>query len=438
MIPLRTVTVALVFALEITGCSKEGNDQPKPKSAASDTTGAKDAMAGMPGMSDSAKKPEQSEKSDKPDPDAGAHGGMLATSVTLTAAQIEHGNVKWGSPVTGTTSGSAVVPGEVVPNEDRTARLGAPARGRIVAVAVRPGDRVAAGQLLVTMQSPEAGMAQSDVAKAEAELAARRAEAQYATSARGRVERLLAIKAIPRQDYDRAIADDERAKASLAQAEAELRRAHATADQLSTGVSAAGEIALRAPASGVVLARSAVPGTVVEAGAALVVVSDPSMLWLAVNAPEQLIGLFHRGGILRFAVPAYPTDTFTARIDAVGAALEPETRTLSVRATAANRDGRLKPAMLASVFVEGVGNTAAAFVPEDAVQLLQGKPHVFLARPDGTGGARFERREVVLGARSGGRVAILRGLTAADVVVTNGAFAVKAQFQKAAMPKMEM
>src|SRR5207237_9851736 len=131
---------------------------------------------------------------------------------------------------------------------------------------------------------------------------------------------------------ERAVTDDEHARAALAQAEAEARRAHATAEQLSVGRSANGEVAIRAPFAGVVLARTAVPGTVVDAGAPLVIITDPSSLWLAISAPEQLAGLFHRGGRLRFTVPAYPADTFRARVDAVGAGLEADTRTLSVRA----------------------------------------------------------------------------------------------------------
>jgi cobalt-zinc-cadmium efflux system membrane fusion protein len=337
----------------------------------------------------------------------------------------------------GAASGTATVPGEVTPNEDRTVRLGAPARGRVLTVSVRPGDRVTAGQTLVSLQSPEAGMAQSDVAKAEAEVASRRAELQYATAARARAERLLALKAIPRQDYERAVTDDEHARAALAQADAEVRRARGTAEQLGASGGASGEITLRAPAAGVVLTRSAVPGAVVDAGAPLVVVTDPASLWLTINAPEQLAGLFHRGGLLRFTVPAYPADTFKARIDAVGAGLEADTRTLTVRAIVEN-GGRLKPQMLANVDVEGVGRTLATFLPEDAVQLVQGTPYVFLARPDGKGGARFDLREVVLGSRGAGRVAVLRGLAAGDIVVTAGAFAVKAALQKGTMPKMEM
>jgi len=435
---IRPISLCLLITAVSSACGKSASKETATADSGRNDTAQR--MADMPGMSSSTKAIDTTRDAPPSRSDDGAKPGgeALATSITFSAAQIQHGGVKWGPVTIGTASGSAIIPGEVSPNEDRTARLGAPARGRILAVSVRPGDGVASGQALVRMQSPEAGMAQSDVSKAEAELLSRRAEAQYAASARERAERLLTLKAIPRQDYERAVTDDEHARAALAQAEAEIHRARTTAEQLSVGANGNGEVVLRAPFAGVVLARTAVPGTVVDAGAPLMIVTDPSSLWLAVSAPEQLTALFHRGGRLRFTVPAYPTDTFTARVDAVGAGLEADTRTLSVRALIANTGNRLKPQMLANVRVEGVGNVPAAFVPEDAVQLIQGRPNVFLARPDGKGGAKFVRREVILGSRTGGRVAVLRGLAAGDVVILAGAFAVKAEFQKATMPKMEM
>jgi cobalt-zinc-cadmium efflux system membrane fusion protein len=403
--------VAVVFALaSSTACAKERGAKKKDSGDG--------AMAGMKMDNDSAK-------------------GRIPPTVTMTAAQIEHGSVKWASVTLGATSQAAAVPGEITPNEDRTARLGAPARGRILSVAVRPGDAVREGQALVTMESPDAGMAQSDAAKATAEVTSRRAEAQYAASARARAERLLALKAIPRQDYDRAVSDDERAKAALAQAEAEATRAEATAEQLSASVGSNGEIVLRAPHAGVVLARTAVPGAVVEAGAPLVVVTDPSSLWLAISAPEAMSALFHRGDRLRFVVSALPADTFTARVTGIGAGLEPETRTLSVRADV-ERDVRLKPQMLATVLVRGGRAMQQPLVPDDAVQLLQGKPFVFLARAKEKGDVEFERREVVPGPRANGMIVIASGISAGDVIVTGGAFAVKTAFEKSIMPKMEM
>ena len=369
-------------------------------------------------------------------PAAGAMADM--SGMSMTSAQLQHGNVRWVRAGAGTASVTVAMPGQLVPNEDRTARLGAPARGRVLTVRVQPGDRVTRGQILVTLESPEAAMAQSDVAKAQAELTSRRAQAQYAQTARERAERLLVLKAIPRQDYDRAIADDEAARAGLAQAEAELRRARSTAEQLGAGAAASGVVAIRAPLAGVVLARTATPGAVVEAGARLVEVTDPTSLWLQVNAPEKFAALFRRGATLRFTVPAYPGQTFTARTDAVGAGLDPDTRTLPVRAVVAS-DGRLKAEMLATVNVEGgQGTVAAVVVPDGAVQTLNGKPVVFVATPDGKGGAQFVAREVEVASRSGGQVVITRGIRAGELVVTEGAFAVKAQLTKSSMPEMEM
>ena len=205
--------------------------------------------------------------------------------VSLTAEQVRRGRVRW-TPATTRVSGAAglsaavTVPGQIVPNEDRTTRLGAPAQGRVLAVRVSPGERVRAGQVLVAMQSSEAGVAQSELAKATAAVSSERAELSYATSARDRAERLLALKAIPRQEYERTIADHELARAELAQAEAELQRARTTARNLGAVNAESGQLALRAGSGGVVLERSALPGTVVEAGAPLVVVTDPSSLWL--------------------------------------------------------------------------------------------------------------------------------------------------------------
>jgi cobalt-zinc-cadmium efflux system membrane fusion protein len=368
-------------------------------------------------------------------PDSAAAAG---TQVTLTAGQIRHGGVAWQPVTVGTAAAVVSVPGQLVPNEDRTTRLGSPASGRVIAVPSRPGDRVARGQVLVTLQSPEAGGAQSDYAKAQAELTSQRAQATYAKSARARAERLLALKAIPRQDYERAVADDELAQSAVAQAEAELKRARSSAEQLGAIGSPNGEIALKTPLAGVVLARTAVPGTVVEAGAPLVVVTDPATLWLTINAPEALAGAFRPGAVVGFRVPAYPREAFTARVDAVGAGLDPGTRTLPVRATVDNRSGRLKPEMLATVMAAGGPEVAAAIVPDAAVQMLKGKTVVFVARPGPDGSATFTRREVEVGSRTDGRAAILEGLAAGDVVVTAGAFAVKAEFEKGSMPKMEM
>jgi cobalt-zinc-cadmium efflux system membrane fusion protein len=360
-----------------------------------------------------------------------------SNSITLTAAQIQHGQIQWAPAALGQSSGSTAIPGTIIPNENRTARLSAPAEGRVTTVRVQPGDRVGRGEILVSLLGPEAGSAQSDVSKAASQVVAMRAQAGYARAARDRAQRLLALKAIPSQDYERAVADDESAKASLSQALAEQRRAISSAEQLGAGASATGEMVLRSPLSGVVLSREAQPGAVVAAGAQLVSVTDPSSLWLQVNAPETLASLFRVGGVLHFVVPAYPADRFDARVTAVGAALDPESRTLLVRATILSGTQKLKPEMLASVSVEGGGAGAVPVVPDGAIQLFDGRPALFIAKPNAAGGATFVRRFVEIGSRVGSDVSVIRGLAAGEVIVTAGAFSVKAEMQKSSAP-MEM
>ena len=422
------VAVAIAVTIGTFACGT-GEDAPATDTSEPPRTGADSSMASMPGMN-------------MPGDTAGGRDDTTAASsserVAFTAAQIRNGRVQWAPAAFGTAAVVATVPGQLVPDEDRTARLGAPASGRVTAVRVRPGDRVTRGQALVTLQSPEAGAARADVTKAEAEVASRQAQATYARAARDRAERLLALKAIPRQDYERAIADDELARAALAQANAEHRRARSTADQLGVSASAAGEIVIRATLAGVVLERTATPGAVVEAGSPLVVISDPATLWLSIDAPEGLAAQFRVGETLHFTVPAHGKESFPARVDAIGAGLSPERRTLPIRAVVANRSGRFKAEMLATVLVAGTGSVSAVVLPEDAVQFLNGRTVVFIARPDSTGGATFVPREVQAGSRAGGTVAVTAGLRAGEMVVTQGAFAVKAELLKSAMPKMEM
>jgi len=122
-----------------------------------------------------------------------------------------------------------------------------------------------------------------------------------------------------------------------------------------------------------------------------------------------------------------------AVVEGVGGGLDSTTRAVPVHATVANADGRLRPQMFATVWIETGQSQSAVVVPDAAIQLLDRRPVVFIATPDGKGGARFERRDVEVGASAGGRTQILNGLTAGESVVTDGAFAVKSEFARSQM-----
>lgn len=355
-----------------------------------------------------------------------------ASVITFSAEQVQHGGVKWAAAPVSEFVPSVEVPGQLVPNEDHTARVGAPAQARIASINLRPGDRVTAGQTLVALQSQQASVAHADVQKAEAEVASRRTALAYARMARERAERLLAAKAAARAEVERAQADEQAAQSALTQAEAERSRAEASVLQVGA-VGTSGEAIVRAPLGGVVLTRDATPGAVVEAGAPLVSITDDSTLWLEASVADRAASALRNGADVQFTVPAYPGETFIARIISIGGALDPQTRTVPVRALVQNRDHKLRSAMFATVLLSAGAKTEAVSLPERAVVLVDEKPVVFVARPDAKGGATFERRSVTVGAKRDGNVLVAGGVRAGEPVVTDGAYAVKSIFERSKM-----
>ncbi len=364
-------------------------------------------------------------------PAAATPSAAPATEVTFSAEQIQHGGVRWSAAPAAVSASAVEVPGQLVPSEDATARLSAPAQGRLVSIRVKVGDRVSRGQPLVTLQSPQATAARADQSKAVAELSARRVSANYAKASRERAERLLSAKAMSRQEVERAQADDELAQSAVTQAQAELDRARLAMEHLGAGPS--GDIVLRAPVAGVVLSRDAVPGGGVDAGTTLLTITDPSTLWLRIAATEQLASSLRSGTRMTFTVPAFPDETFEGVVRNIASSLDPATRTLPVHAVVRNTTGRLRPEMFATVRIENGRPSSGVAVPDGAIQLLDERPVVFIAAPDAAGGARFARRSVEILARRPDGSQVVSGVKPGDLIVIAGAFAVKSQFSRGKM-----
>lgn len=272
----------------------------------------------------------------------------------------------------------------LVTAEDLTARVFPPVGGRVVTLQAAIGDQVAAGAPLAVIDAPDFGQAIADLRKAEA-------DAGLKGKALARAQTLFEGEALARRELEAAEADARAARAEVERARLRLTNLAPAGSRIDGQ-----RLVLRAPVGGIVVDRQANPGTEVRPDAPnpLFVVSDLRRLWLTIDLPEKAAALATPGAVVHFTVDAYPGADFSAKIERVGAMVDPATRRIPVRAVVDNADGRLKPEMFARATIsdqaDGQGARAAIRVPVGALLTGGLTAHVFVQ----LAAREFERRPV--------------------------------------------
>ena len=146
-----------------------------------------------------------------------------------------------------------------------------------------------------------------------------------------------------------------RSETDAARASTELERARARTLLYGSTDSVNQRLALTSGITGVVVERNLNPGQELRpdqfgpGGAALFVVTDPTHLWLQIDVREGDVALVERGKRIEFSAYAHPDRWFPAEIMAVSEAINPQTRTLKVRARIENISNMLKVEMLGKI-----------------------------------------------------------------------------------------
>jgi Cu(I)/Ag(I) efflux system membrane fusion protein len=158
--------------------------------------------------------------------------------------------------------------------------------------------------------------------------------------------------------------------------------------------------------------------------------ADLSRVWVLFDVPESDLGWLKRGDRIRFGVPAWPGREFNAAITLVEPMINPETRTATVRVEVDNREGLLKPDMLATGVVQAREKLPrpAVVVPRSAV-LWTGDRSVVYVRDSSYTNPVFEYRQVELGGAVGDHFLVVKGVREGESIVANGAFRVDAAAQ---------
>lgn len=264
--------------------------------------------------------------------------------------------------------------------------------GRVARIGFADGQRVRRGQLLV----------QLDDTLQRAQLQQAQAQASIARTNLQRNRELLAQNFVSASAVDQSAAALEVAEAQVALASAQLER-----------------MRIVAPFDGLAGIATINLGDYVKDGADLVNIEDASSMSVDFRLPERYLSRLKPGQPVDVQVDALPGRSFQGRIDAIDSQIDAQGRALLVRARLPNPKGELKAGMFARARTVFAVREQAVVVPEEALVPLGGKQ--FLVKVvDGPAGKVSQRLEARIGLRLPGRVEILEGLAAGDLVVTAG------------------
>lgn len=181
-------------------------------------------------------------------------------------------------------------------------------------------------------------------------------------------------------------------------------------------------VTVSTPIGGTIKTLGVRAGMTVASGQTLAEVNGLSTVWLNAAVPEAMAGRLQPGQSASATLTAYPGERFTGRIAAILPSVAAESRTLTVRIELANRGGRLRPGMFASVALGDVSRHAL-LVPSEAVIRTGTHTLVMLALPQG----RYRPAEVRTGAEGGDKTEILAGLAEGEKIVASGQFLIDSE-----------
>jgi membrane fusion protein (multidrug efflux system) len=329
-----------------------------------------------------------------------------------------------------------------------SSEVGFQVAGRIRRVLVEEGQIVSQGQLLAELDPADyrlgAEIAEGEAAAAramaeKARAGARRQEVEQARAAfeqaedeYRRMKVLFERKSlapndfkkiethwqVAKQRYEEALEGARREDREAAEAKARQAEANAKLNRKRVE-----DTQLRAPVAGVVARRLADTGEMISAGMPVVALIRLNPARVRVGVPEAEIGKVRIGQAARVRIPSLGGREFAARVELVGFAAEPQSRTFPVRLLAPNPALELRAGMIAEAEIESDKRVAVRTVPAEAVwRDPQGATHVYVFSPQS---GRVHARRVRTGRGAGHEVEIAEGLNDGDLVVVGGQHKVK-------------
>ena len=315
-------------------------------------------------------------------------------------------------------------PGKIETNPNLVSRVALPLAGRVSSVMVKLGDAVNRGDPLLSLESPDADAGVGAYLQGQAAITQAKANLNKAQADNDRAADLFQHDAIAKKDMLTAENALAQAKAALEQAQAALEQSDRKLRLLGLKPGEFGQkITLRAPISGKVLEMSVAAGEYRnDTNTPVMTIADLSTVWVSSDVPESAIRFIQVGERIDVELTAYPGETFHGRVTRIADTVDPQTRTIKVRAEMENSKGKLRPEMYGTIRHTDSMKTLPV-VPVGAVLQGDGKTSVWVETARG----HFQTVDVKTGERAGDMLPITSGLKTGARVVVDGAMLLRAQ-----------
>lgn len=314
--------------------------------------------------------------------------------------------VQTATPDVGTIADAVECYAELTFNQNKLAQIAAPVGGILQEVSADLGSKVEEKQSVAKIWS--------------ASIAEAVAKAVLSHQNLDRERKLRAERVTSEKDLQQAQADHRGACQ-------QLRTLGFTEEQIDALGARPHEQVLmevRAPFAGEIVERSAVRGALVDAGKSLFTLADRSVMWAMLNFPESALARVKVGQTVELRMESLPGQRSTGKLTWIGAEVDEKSRMARARAEVANPDGLLKSRMFAQARILTRTAEGALLLPSSAIQRMEGRSFVFVKLAEDL----FDARAVRLGAKFDGKVEIVEGLKAQEVVAVNHAFPLKSAF----------
>jgi len=175
---------------------------------------------------------------------------------------------------------------------------------------------------------------------------------------------------------------------------------------------------IHTPAAGIVMKIGAREGQFVTPATEIYMISDLRKIWVYADIYEYELPWVKEGDRAEMRLAGIPGRIFKGHLAYIYPYAEAKTRTIKVRLVFDNEELLLKPEMFAEVTIHAGKQMNAIVIPSEAVIRSGVRNQVFIVREPG----KFEPRKVTLGLASGGKVIVLKGVSAGEIVVTSAQF----------------